>query len=168
MLLSPEVSTWYEVTNGHLADLPLQRLSRTHRGWQMAVDGSWSPLPGDVFAGCRTDTPDTWTASAGGAAHVPAPHYHGNLLRNGTQVHLVSRFTKKERWDEIRRGSMQSLCLWCCYCALACTSPHQCSHEDTHQAHALLGCQKSLWHIALDHCGSFLCYKSVWCWGTFH
>lgn len=103
VLFSPEASAWCEVTNGRLADLPLQRLSRTHRGWQMARDGFWSPPPGDVSAGCQTDTPDTWTASAGGAALVPAPRYHGNLLCNGTLVHLVNRFVRRERWGKCRR-----------------------------------------------------------------
>lgn len=108
MLLSPEASVWYEVTNGRRADLPLQRLSHTHRGWQMARDGFWSLPPGDVSAGCQTNTPDTWTASAEGAAPVLAPHYHGNLLCNEIQAHLVGRFIEMERCgEESGRWNMQ-------------------------------------------------------------
>lgn len=126
---SPEASVWDKVTNGRLADLPLQRLSRTHRGWRMARDGFWFPPPGDVCAGCLTDTPDTWTASAGGAALVPAPRYHGNLPCNGTLVHLVNRFVWRKRWGKYRGRELKiwihmqpepqrkaEWCLWCCYC----------------------------------------------------
>lgn len=110
VLLSPEASSWCEVTNGRLADLPLQRLSRTHRGWQMARDGFWSHPQGDVSAGCQTNTPDTWTALAGGAAPSLAPHYHGNLLCNEIQVHLVHGFTwRKRKGEESGRWNMQSL-----------------------------------------------------------
>lgn len=56
----------------------------------MAKDGFWSLPPGDVSAGCQTNTPHTWTASAEGAVLVPAPHCHGNLLCNETPVHLVT------------------------------------------------------------------------------
>lgn len=97
----------YEVTNGRLADLPLQRLSRTHQGWQMARDGFWSLPPGDVSAGCQTDTPDTWTASAGGAALVPAPRYHGHPPCNETPVHLVNWFIRGGRWGGKIEGGLK-------------------------------------------------------------
>lgn len=84
-------------TYGYHADLPLQRLSRTRRGWQMAEDGFWSPPPGDVSAGCRIDTPGTWTASGGGAALAPALRCHGNPRCSETRVHLVDRWRRKRK-----------------------------------------------------------------------
>ena len=124
--LSPGASAWYEVTNGRLADLPLQRLSHTHRGWQTAIDGSWSLPPGDVSAGCQTDTPDTWTASAGGAALVPAPRYHGSPPCNETPAHLVKRGSDP-MYSNTEENTPKSTvrCLGCCHCCalyLAITS----------------------------------------------
>lgn len=83
-------------TYGYLTDLPLQRLSRTRRGWQMVKDGFGSPPPGDVSAGCRIDTPCTWTASGGEAVLAPALRCHENLLCSETRVHLVDRWRRKE------------------------------------------------------------------------
>lgn len=183
-----------EVIWGHrwsLADLPLQRLSRTHQGWQMAIDGFWSLPPGDVSAGCQTDTPDTWTASAGGAALVPVPRYHGNPLCNETLVHLVTRFIRKGEMGDKGKLNMQSpqphvqphgekhceehsvmslMVMLLLYIKLSNHVPFraQCCFKYTHQLHALLGCRKSLWHTAWGHCSSFLYYRSGWCWGTFH
>lgn len=73
----------------------------------MATGGFWSLPPGDVSAGCRTDTPDTWTASAGGAALVPAPRYHGNLPCSETLVHLVGRVRPKKE----NRGKKEGGCV---------------------------------------------------------
>lgn len=84
-------------TYGYHADLLLQRLSRTHPGWQMAKDGFWSPPLGDVSAGCRIDTPCTWTASGGVATLAPALRCHGNPLCSETRVHLVDRWRRKKR-----------------------------------------------------------------------
>lgn len=84
-----------EASDSYLADLPLQRPSRTRRGWQMVKDGFWSPPPGDVSAGCRIGTPCTWTAWGGEAAHAPALRCHGNLLCSETRVHLFGRWGKK-------------------------------------------------------------------------
>lgn len=156
-------------TYGYLADLPLQRLSRTHRGWQMAKDGFWSPPPGDVSAGCRIDTPCTWTASGGGAARAPALRSHGNLLCSEIRVHLVDRWgRKKETWitgaaRNITLGSI--LLLHTDNHILLLLKKNDCL---THQLHALLGYQKSLLHTIWGHCNSFQCYKSEWCWDTFH
>lgn len=106
-LFSPQTSCWCEVTNGCLTDLPLQRLSHSHRGWQTAIDGFWSLPPGDVFAGCRTDTQDTWIASEGEAAPVPAPRYHGNQLCNETLAHLDNSIPSRKR-KEKKRGQICS------------------------------------------------------------
>lgn len=85
-----------QASESYLANLPLQRLSHTRRGWQMVKDGCGSPPPGDVSAGCRIGTPCTWTAWGGEAALAPALRYHGNLLCSETRVHLFGRWRKKE------------------------------------------------------------------------